>query len=337
MKASLIAIFLLFVSVPAQAQIEVTAEGAARIEPDRVISKDLAVLRAKQKALEILGIGIKSDSIVAQGRLLDEYIMVQTAGFVERYEIMDERESGGYLRVRIRAWVKSGKPLEEAYRSVFADRILSISGSGAGSEKIENQLRGKLAGQFYYLLAKGYQSPSPDYGILIESSVTPSSDFHGIKSFYANASISMIQVSAGREVIHDAPPASITIFGRDFDNALNGASINQFPRKVAEPLVSFFCQKLDELAKRRSRSVKITITGLPSPQAFHEFRDYVRNIRLGMEELTSERYGDGTGRLNVIYNEKDLYLATIIGYRREYRIVSHRWDDIRVAYAAGGK
>jgi|GEM_PF-4096147 len=321
--------------LPAVAQTVVEAEGTARIEPDINISRDLAVLRAKQQALEILGIGISSKNIATQGKMLDEMIMVQTSGFVERYEILEESRKNGYYSIRLRAWVKKGKALEDAYRSVFRERILSLSSNGEGSKNIERLLRRSLVGHFYYVLASDFQEIKPDYQILINSSVNVHSDFGGFKSFYAEASISMVQVAVGRQVIYVAPDEPIIVYGTDLDHAVNGRTVNQYSRKLAAPLMDCFWKELSSLEHKGSRVVRITISELPGVEAFRAFRDYVRNICLGMEGLYGESYSDGEAALQVGYREKSLYLATIIGYRSEYRVIEHDWEHVKIVYVGG--
>jgi len=289
-------------------------------------------LRARQQALETQGIGITSKNISVQGKMLDEMIMVQTSGFVERYDILEEGQENGYYHVRLRAWVKTGKDLDDAYRSIFRERILSISAKGQGSEHIEKLIRKGLSGSFYHILDHGHKTLRPDYQILIDSSVKPHADYAGFRSFYGEAGISMIQVSASRQVIYVAPDKPIIVYGKDLGQTLNGRTVNQYPKKVAEPLVNSFRNKLASLEKKRSRTIRITISGLPDLKAFRVFRDYVKNIRLGMEDLYSEDYSNGQGILDVSYREKSLYLATIIGYRSQYKVIGHQWDCIQVVF-----
>lgn len=318
---------------PVNAQTIVEAEGMARVEPDITISRDLAVLRAKQQALETLGVGITSRNIAAQGKMLDEMIMIQTSGFVERHDILEEGEEIGYYHVRLRAWVKTGKALDEAYSSVFRERIVSISAKGEGSEHVEGLLRKDLAGRFYHVLEYDNKTLMPDFKILVDSSAKSHSDFAGIRSFCTDASISMVQVSVGRQVIYVVPGKPIIVYGKDLDQALGGRTANQYPKKVAGPLVNSFLNELTSLENRHSRTIRLTISGLPDMEAFRAFRDYVKNVRLGMEGLYGENYDNGRGTLDVSYREKSLYLATIIGYRPQYKIIGHQWDGIQVVYA----
>ena len=327
-------IFFVFLPVlPAFAQTALEAEGMARVEPDITISRDLAILRARQQALETLGIGITSKNISVQGKMLDEMIMVQTGGFVERHSILEEGQKNGYYHVRLRTWVKTGKDLDDAYRSIFRQRILSISANGEGSEHIERLIRKGLSGSFYHIFEHGHKTLRPDYQILIDSSVKPHSDYGGFGSFYAEAGVSMVQVSASRQVIYVALDKPMIVYGKDLDQALNGGTVNQYPKKVAEPLVDSFQNKLTSLEKKRSRTIRINISGLPDLKAFRAFRDYVKNIRLGMEDLYSEDYSNGQGILDVSYREKSLYLSTIIAYRPQYKVTGHQWDCIQVVYA----
>lgn len=326
--------FIALIAYPVAAQTSVEADGMAKIGPDISMSRDLAILRAEQNALESLGVGIKAKDISVQGRLLDDVIIVQTKGFVDSFRVLREEKQDGYYRVHLKAVVKEGKALKDAYRSLFRKRTLWVCGTGPGSELVEDRLRKGLTKRFYYVLGEVQKATKPDYRIEVRSSVGPYSDLGMFKSFHACVHIKMTQTtSPGREVLFVGDDNPILIYGKDLNQALTGNTVNQYPEKIATPLTALFWRRLKAFENGWSRNIVINISRLPNVETFNRFRDYVRHIRLGMGGLLTDRYADGNGALEVSYREKSMYLAAIIGYRRQYRVVDYNWDHIRVAYA----
>ena len=332
--------FFYYIALPMTARaVAVMAEGMAAIEPDIAVARDLAILRAKQQALEQLGIGIQARSITDQGKALDEMIMVQTNGFVDSYEILEEGARDGNYHVRLATEVKSGDALAESYQSIFRGRILAIASDGPGSEMIVNQLRSELAAGFFHVLGPTDQKPnsdySPDYSLEVHCLVTPYANAYDIMSFSVSASIAMTQTATCRQVLHTTTDKPVIIYGLDQNQALGGESRNQFAHKVVAPLINFFRESLKALAQRNSRITKISITNLPDLETFRAFREYVKNIRLGMVGLESAQYREGEGTLEVGYQEDSLYLAAIIAFRPEYQVKEQGKDRIIVNYDKG--
>jgi len=116
------------------------------------------------------------------------------------------------------------------------------------------------------------------------------------------------------------------------EQAVCGNTVNQFQSRVAKVLVQSFWKELDKLERKASRTVRISIVGLPNHNAFMAFREYVKNICLGMKGIVSERYSKGNGILTVRYTEKSFYLASIIEYKSQYKITHHDWESIDVVY-----
>ena len=320
---------------PAIARMPIESQGMATIGADIYGARELAMLRAKAQALETLGVGIKTETLAARGKLLDEYAVIQTSGFVERCEIVDEWMEKGCYHVRLKVWVKNDDSLAIAHRALFQGRSADVSGEGPGAEHIEREIKKLLSSSFYLVLSGEHALSPPDVRILISTSLNEGGGYGKIRSFYASVSIRVTRGAATSEALVVSTERPQVIYGLTANQALNGGSVNQFYDKVARPLVFSFWNRFLELEKDRSRPVAIEISGLPNLQAFRSFRDYVRDIRLGMCGMIEEEYRDGWGRLKVKYRERSLYLATILGYSPRYRVAEYGNDRIKVTYHGG--
>ena len=121
--ASLFLSFAMFflLSIPvSQAQEEtVRAEGIARIlQGNTDIARDNAVVDAQRKAVEqAVGVLMSSESVVENYELLSDRILTQSAGYIQSYQIVDERKDGEDYRVTIEAVVGMGA-LEEDVQAI---------------------------------------------------------------------------------------------------------------------------------------------------------------------------------------------------------------------------
>ena len=89
----------------------VTAEGVAAVQQGAIdIARDAAVEDAQKKAIEqAIGIFIDSQTQVENFQLISDNILSQVKGYVTRYNLIDERQDSGLLRVRINAEISLGK------------------------------------------------------------------------------------------------------------------------------------------------------------------------------------------------------------------------------------
>lgn len=89
----------------------VTAEGVAAVQQGAIdIARDAAVEDAQKKAIEqAIGIFIDSQTQVENFQLISDNILSQVKGYVKRYNLIDERQDSGLLRVKINAEISLGK------------------------------------------------------------------------------------------------------------------------------------------------------------------------------------------------------------------------------------
>ena len=338
MRLNLIAVIstiIFLLPLPASGQAVVEAVGLARIEPDLSLAREIALLRAKQQALELLGTTLEAKTTAAQGRLLDEMIDVRTSGHMHSYEILEEGEKEGLYRVRIRAKVEKGKPIEGPRKAHSAEPTIQVLEKGPGSAMLGTEIREGLLGRGYQVLDGDQQDRVANYRIQVDSRVDLHSDLGEFQCFSVDARIDVTQPTVKRLVARVETDGPVLIYGKTLAHALNGNTVNQYRRRVDAVLLPAFWNKLDAIERTGARLVHMEISGLPDLKAFERFREYVRSICLGGSGLQGEQFESGVGLLDVFYKEKSLYLATIIGYRPEYRVLGYHWDRLLLAYEHG--
>jgi len=310
----------------------VIAEGSAEIGTGgKQEARALAQMRAKQKALEHLGVGIRAESLVSDGRLLDEYALIQTNGYVSRSEILEEGEYNGIYKIRMKVWAKPDLMEAECQTSPFFERRIIVSAEGEGAQHLKRGVMNLFTSRFFKVI--GDRGSKSDYEIRISSKITENSHFATIHSYAVYAQIVMYKTGEESPLLHIDTGGPITIYGHNLENALNGPSGNQYHGRVAELLLSNFVSGLDQLADRALRVVLIKIENLPDAEAFAAFRDHIAGIRFGMGGILYEQYdGGGSGFLKTAYKEKSHYLALLIEKYPSYRVTAYRWDQVRVAF-----
>lgn len=105
-------VFSFLLSVPSRAgePLVILAEGVGDTAGGRAMARDAAIWDALRQAVEqALGAFIQSESIVENYQLISDNIFSKTAGYIQKYHILEEVSQGGLYRVKIKAYVVSGK------------------------------------------------------------------------------------------------------------------------------------------------------------------------------------------------------------------------------------
>ncbi len=132
----------LLVSTPSRAEETgfVTAEGVAAIQEDAIdIARDAAVEDAQKKAVEqAVGIFLDSRIRMENFQLISDCILSQAKGYVMRYNLVDERQDSGLLRVRIKAEIAleklSGDLVAIGIRKNKPRTLILIAEQNAGND-----------------------------------------------------------------------------------------------------------------------------------------------------------------------------------------------------------
>ena len=105
-------VFSFLLSVPSRASepLVIVAEGVGDTAGGRAMARDAAIWDALRQAVEqALGAFIQSESIVENYQLISDNIFSKTAGYIQKYHILEEVSQGDLYRVKIKAHVVSGK------------------------------------------------------------------------------------------------------------------------------------------------------------------------------------------------------------------------------------
>ena len=314
----------------------VEAEGVAPISEDMGLTRDIALLRAKQAALEHVGIGLKRETIVDMGFLLDDIVKIQTFGLVKAYEIISGGREGNQYRVKIKAWVVPKEEEKPVMKSLFAHRSFEVQAKGEGSQLIKKGLLPRLTKAGYFIFDPGFSKWDCDYNITIESKIQFSQKNYEIESYYSDCQIRLVRRSNGELLILETEPEDNRIYGLNINQAMGSKGPNSFFKKIAEPMANEFMQHLNAKAGVKEHDIDIVITSLPDHRTFREgFCRMLRYLRLGIKDVFRETYDNGTGRVTVRYAEKTDYLAAMIGFRSQYKVEKTTWDRINVIYHDG--
>lgn len=301
----------------------VEAKGIAPITNDIGLTRDVAILRAKQAAIERLGVGLRSETIVDMGLLLDDIVKTQTFGLVKSFNVISEFIEGNQYKVRIRAWVVSREEENEIMENLFSDRSFSVRSCGEGSRSIEKELLNQLSENNYLVLDPGFSKWKPNYNIIAKSAVALSQNMGDIESYYCDIEIRLINRSEGTLALLEVGPDDNRIYGLNRIQALRSKGTNGFYRKIAEPTVKKFMRKLKKKELVKEHKVEIVVRNIPNYEFFRdEFCRMLRAFRLGVKDIFNKRYDKGSGSVTVLYTEKVDYLAAMIGFRNQYIIKS---------------
>ncbi|MBN8215342.1 MAG: hypothetical protein J0L75_01820 [Spirochaetes bacterium] len=105
---------------------EVTVEGMADIgKAGEQEAFDRALQHAMRKAVEqVLGSMVKSSTLVNNGALIEDKIYSKSAGFVQKYTLLDDSRKGNTKLCKIQAWVVLGDVKQDAMAlGLLQDRV----------------------------------------------------------------------------------------------------------------------------------------------------------------------------------------------------------------------
>lgn len=314
----------------------VVAEGMAPIGKDIWLTRDIAILRAKQAAIEQVGIGIQTERIVDMGFLLDDVIKIQTFGLIKSYEIISEGQDENQYKVKIRVWIVLKENEKPVLENLFAYRSVVVQSKGEGASVIEKTLLGHLTKEKYIVTDSYFTKWRPYYIIKIISEIHFMGRTYGIESYQSACEIKLIRRFEEQLLELQTEPEDNRIYGSNRLLALTNKGPNGFYQKIAQPMVGNFMRQFKAKTRLNEHDVRIVIRGVPSHRVFREkFCGMLRSMRLGVEEVFDEHYKGNIGQVTVRYTEKTDYLAAMIGFRNQYRIEKVTLQSIHIVYVDG--
>ncbi|MBI4422501.1 MAG: hypothetical protein HY554_02170 [Elusimicrobia bacterium] len=280
----------------------IEAEGWAPLDPQDVLgTKQRALAEAQKKAVErVVGVFISAKTRVDQAVNVDQRILANVKGYIRKYDLVSEREDGGFLKTRIRALV-----LYQKIGDDLKDLGLVRPPPPPGNPKVVVRLRARGRGkeEFGEAAAQGVRRALVERGFLVVEEghgdlvVTGETEAHpiedarlaGFRSFRAR--VSLQAAKANGEVLSQKSqeasgldPSGPVAEGKAYDAA--GALAGE---AVAAELLA--------LLKGRV-SVVVRVFGFSGLDTVQRFVDDLRN-NPGVAAVTLGSYGEGKTELQV--------------------------------------
>ncbi|OGS12423.1 MAG: hypothetical protein A2234_05320 [Elusimicrobia bacterium RIFOXYA2_FULL_58_8] len=279
----------------------VEAEGMAPvIDNDTEGAKKTSLAEAMKSALGlVVGIYISQDSLVAKSVLIDESITSQTAGYIEKYEILKERLDGDFYKTRIRAHVRKedlasklrnleSEP-EKLGNPVIGFEILEFSDAKPLQTKYaETELKARFAGA-------GFLTGASDKADIIikgdaETSFNTREGLGGFISYRAGISLSAVKNGSQDALAAVQESAG----GIDLnETAAARASIISVAKKAADPLKELLIKSL-----REKSIVRVNLAKVATMNDLSEFVKMLRNIPM-VRDSWVRGYTGGLATLDV--------------------------------------
>ena len=362
-----LAILLSFTTAKAQTDIQVVqAKGRATIlNNDIAAARDEALIDARVKALETLGIHVSAETIISQSSMIDQTVVNKTKGFIRSYRVLNEFEQSGIYHVEIEAWISfeiSEEDLRKYLRnfSVVVGVETQIDGRQISDTRIEDAFIGDLVDNGFDVIDKeqllrlrniyqdairGNQQAARQIGqrllanIIIvghanarESSIQDVNTYGGnrgqISCYRAHFSIRIIETETGSIIgTYKSPFKGIKGFGADRSRAADDAFNNGL-----EAAVERISEKLSEYSANKKRNVVIEIAGLPDLDTYRLIKRLIEGQRWveGLEEREFSPTGTSSFRLQ--YAEKIGILAAALQRFRNLDVRSSTQSRIVLSY-----
>jgi len=292
----------------------VEAEGQAPIiKEDLVGAKNTALSEAQRAALGmVVGVYVTGETLVSKAALLEENILGQTEGYIERYTVVKEWREGDFYKTKIKAAVRK-EDLAKKINQMDLDKPApfiafwieeDIEGKPVDSSIVESQLMQDFLASGFRVsddkprkiftdqneAEKTAEKVNADILLLgnAKSNFVTDKDLGGLTSYRAILSLKVLKANT-KEVI-----STVSDFSGGVDITKEAAAKSSLKR-VAEKVGKNFAQKIYETLKTQS-----TVLMKISPLAdLNELNTLNRIIR-GFIEVKDSRVRSFTSNLAVV-------------------------------------
>lgn len=291
-KLSLLVIpFFLLGCATAGSRIKATAPNTEAVEADGTApvvngdlkgAKDAALNDAMKNALGlVVGVYVSQEALVSKSMLIEDNILSQTGGYIERYAVLGEKQENGFYNVRIKALVrkedlaakieamafepaKFGNPLVRIALDEFVDGQPAAGSAAAG------ELKSAFTAAGFTVSDDG----APD--ILVtgkaESGFNTDRGLAGLVSYRATLTLSASQPGTG----HEIASLNETVGGIDANREAAGhAALANAGRRAGNDLPD----KVLRYLKERS-AIRLTVTDVEN---MNRLSDVTRAVRALVE------------------------------------------------------
>ena len=344
---------ILVPALAAQNYRTVRADGRASIlGGDVAAARQEAIADAKRNALEqINGAFIRSETAVDNFMLTDDAVRSVVNGFVESYDIRQEKEMGETYLVEISARVledRTGEARREFMR-IFA-AVVRVGSSGSDmpelSRTLQRQIEEALVKAHFTVydgtrrshalmapeqLAGEYLAEAIITGDLrVEASEQQQTQGYlgisGTLHFYRGwVDLRAVDAGTGKVIaVATSPQAGFKASGNTPEKAARSAAA-----KATNEIFQEFLPQITNHARGKARDVTITVQGIPDHAAFTAVKTALQNVRFRNTVVEDKGFNrNGESVFFFEYGEKSFLLATKLDRLPNLEVNSQAWDQI---------
>lgn len=324
---SVFVLLVLFI-LPVYAQNKITAKGTATIQKQFVdIARSKALDEAQRNAVEqAAGVMITSTTSVENFQVKMDSILSESSGFIDRYDIISEKQSGNQYEVVIRAYVSEGKLRDKmaAIKLIMARKanprvMLILKDSESKDAMVEAVMAKYLKAHDFKLVDARALKKNRDYERLQEAE--GKKDISGIAHRYGAEVIIFVTVEAasksstiynvemnkntvvvtGKVVNGDTGEIVTTESETESDNKGKG-EFKTLAEKTSTKLIS---KLVDDVLGKWSKelantaTVKLVVSGLNSYSTLQKFKSVIAEEIKGFKGMNQRHYSKGKAEFDL--------------------------------------
>lgn len=331
MKKTIICLIFAFLAVsllPAQAQQKVTAKGTATVQKDFVdIARSKALDEAQRNAVEqVAGVMITSTTAVENFQVKMDSILSESSGFIDKYDILSEKQTGNQYEVVIKAYISEGKLRDKmaAIKLIMArksnPRVMLIFKDSKSEDAVaENAMAKYLKANNFKLVDARTMKKNRDYERLLEAE--GKKDISSIARRYGAEVIIFGTVDAisksstiynvemnknsvvvtGKVVNGDTGEIVTTESETDSDNKGKG-EFKTLTEKTSTRLITKLVDNVLESWSKElanTATIKLVISGLTPYATLQKFKSVIADEVKGFKGMNQRHYSKGKAEFDL--------------------------------------
>ena len=337
----------------------VSAIGQATIIRDDVAAaREEAIADAKRNALEqVNGAFIRAETAVDNAMLTDDVVRAVVNGFIERFEVTKERRERSHYHVEISAVVLEDRhgDIRQRYLRRFA-AVVRITSDGSAIPGLDRILARRIEESLVkerYIVYDDTRRGNPVTEVEIQALGVEyvaevvingfirveKSDQQQVAGYLQNDAIlhfyrcwvDLRAVEAGTGIVVAAsvsPEAGVKGAGNTPEKAARAAAAN-----ATRDIFEKFLPQIVTHTKGKSRTVTVTVRGIPGHLQFANIKTALQNVRFrdsAVEDQGFHQGGESVYRFD--YGERSFLLATKLDRLPHLRVTRQAWDRIECEF-----
>lgn len=365
-------LMLLYFVMAAHAQQDIksvqTTGQATIFGSDVSAARDQAIIDARHRALEKLGINVTAQTTLSNGMLIDNTYIMQTSGRIHAYRILNENKKNGNYYVTIEAWIKPHLKKDEAKRFLKNYTIVlglktSVDGQSSQDSWVEDALREALIADSFQVYDKRQLASLKNATAVIQSlhesktaaraigerllanviivgsvEVKKSSSIP-VKPYFAGQSeqllfyrtkisLKAIETSSGRIVAHYTPNAR----GEKGPGANPDQAVANSMKAAVDKAIPDFLEKIAQYARGKERTVTLSIRKVPTLNDYQTIKRLVGAQRW-VQNVQAEHFSNiGVSIITLRYGENIGILAGGLDRLTMLNVESSNYSQINLKY-----